>query len=73
MKFMKLNLKNEKGAVSLYVLLAMLLITITLVSLYVSLTNKHLTQLDIAEQIKATYEKDINNVDNVYINLVSVE
>lgn len=70
---MKINLKNEKGAVSLYVLLAMLLITITLVSLYVSLTNKHLTQLDVAEQIKSIYEKDINNIDNVYNNLVSIE
>ncbi len=70
---MRINLKNEKGAVSLYVLLAMLLITITLVSLYVSLTNKHLTQLDVAEQIKSIYEKDINNIDNVYNNLVSIE
>ena len=70
---MKINLKNEKGAVSFYVLLAMLLITITLVSLYVSLTNKHLTQLDVAEQIKSIYEKDINNIDNVYNNLVSIE
>ena len=63
---------SEKGAVSLYVLLAMLLITITLVSLYVSLSNEHLTQLDIAEQIKATYEKDMNNINEVYDNLVNI-
>lgn len=69
---MKINLKSEKGAVSLYVLLAMLLITITLVSLYVSLSNEHLTQLDIAEQIKATYEKDMNNINEVYDNLVNI-
>ena len=69
---MKINLKNEKGAVSLYVLLAMFLITITLVSLYVSLSNEHLTQLDIAEQIKATYEKDMNNINEVYDNLVNI-
>ena len=67
---MKINLKNEKGAISLYVLLAMLLITITLVSIYVSLTNEHLTQLDVAEQIKLTYEKDMNNIDDVYNNLI---
>ncbi len=67
---MKINLKSEKGAISLYVLLAMLLITVTLVSLYVSLTNEHLTQLDIAEQIKSTYEKDMNNIDDVYNNLI---
>ena len=69
---MKINLKSEKGAVSLYVLLAMLLITITLVSLYVSLSNEHLTQLDIAEQIKATYEKDMNYINEVYDNLVNI-
>lgn len=67
---MKINLKNEKGAISLYVLLAMLLITITLVSIYVSLTNEHLTQLDVAEQIKSTYEKDMNNIDEVYNDLI---
>ena len=67
---MKINLKSGKGAISLYVLLAMLLITVTLVSLYVSLTNEHLTQLDIAEQIKSTYEKDMNNIDDVYNNLI---
>lgn len=67
---MKINLKSEKGAISLYVLLAMLLITITLVSIYVSLTNEHLTQLDVAEQIKLTYEKDMNNIDDVYNNLI---
>lgn len=67
---MKINLKSEKGAISLYVLLAMLLITITLVALYVSLTNEHLTQLDVAEQIKLTYEKDMNNIDDVYNNLI---
>lgn len=67
---MKINLKNEKGAITLYVLLAMLLITITLVSIYVSLTNEHLTQLDVAEQIKSTYEKDMNNIDEVYNDLI---
>ena len=67
---MKINLKSEKGAISLYVLLAMLLITITLVSIYVSLTNEHLTQLDVAEQIKSTYEKDMNNIDEVYNDLI---
>jgi len=68
-----INLKSEKGGVTVYVLAAMLLITIMLMALYVSTANKQVTQLEVAEQIKFIYEKDLNNIDSVYNGLISVE
>ena len=67
------NLKSEKGGVTIYVLMTMLILIITLVAIYISLTNKQITQLEVAEQIKTTYEKDINNIDEIYNELISNE
>ena len=64
--------KNEKGGISIYVLVSMFLLTIILMGIYISVTNKHITQLEIAGQIKSTYEQDINNVDAVYNELMGI-
>ncbi len=66
------NLRSENGGVTIYVLVGMLILTITLVAIYVSATNKQVTQLEIAEQIKSTYGKNMNNIDTVYNSLVEV-
>lgn len=68
-----INLKSEKGGVTVYVLVAMLILTVTLISIYISITNKQITQLEVSEQIKAVYEKDMNNIDGVYNNLVDIK
>ena len=68
-----LNLRSEKGGVTIYVLFAMLILTITLVAIYVTATNKQITQLEITEQIKSTYEKNMNNIDAEYNKLVEVK
>lgn len=65
------NLKSEKGGVIIYVLVAMLILTLTLIAIYILLTNKQVTQLEIAEQIKETYEKDMDDINAVYSNLVN--
>lgn len=65
-----IDLKNEKGGIIIYVLVAMIILIATLGALYASATNKQVSQLEVAEQIKAVYEKDLNNVDNIYNNLV---
>ena len=67
-----LNLRSEKGGVTIYVLFAMLILTITLIAIYVSATNKQITQLEITEQIKSTYGKNMNNIYTVYNSLVEV-
>ena len=62
--------KNEKGGISIYVLVSMFLLTIILMGIYISVTNKHIAQLEIAGQIKSTYEQDVNNVDAIYNELI---
>ena len=64
------NYNNEKGGISIYVLVSMFLLTIILMGIYISVTNKHITQLEIAGQIKSTYEQDVNNVDAIYNELI---
>lgn len=66
-----INYKSEKGGVTIYVLSAMVILIIALISIYVSLNNKQMAQLDVAEQIKSLYEEDINNMNEIYDNLVS--
>ncbi len=48
-----INYKSEKGGVTIYVLSAMVILIIALISIYVSLNNKQMAQLDVAEQIKS--------------------
>lgn len=66
-----INLKSAKGGVAIYVLVSMLILSITLMVAYVLVTNKQEMQLEIAEQIKASYEKDMDNIDMVYNRLIA--
>ena len=63
------KLKKEKGAILIYVLISMLILIILLMGVYNLITNKHITQLEIAQQIKSTYEEDVNNIDAIYNDL----
>lgn len=67
------NLKSEKGGVTIYVLVSMLILAITLIAVYILVTNKQVTQLEVTEQIKATYEKNLNNIDAEYNELVTIK
>lgn len=67
------NLKSEKGGVTIYVLVSMLILAITLIAFYILVTNKQVTQLEVTEQIKATYEKNLNNIDAEYNELVTIK
>ena len=67
------NLKSEKGGVTIYVLVSMLILAITLNAVYILVTIKQVTQLEVTEQIKATYEKNLNNIDAEYNELVTIK
>ena len=67
------NLKSEKGGVTIYVLVSMIILAITLIAVYILVTNKQVTQLEVTEQIKATYEKNLNNIDAEYNELVTIK
>lgn len=68
---MKNLLKNEKGSVSLYALVAMLLLLTLLLSIFIYNSQKQAQNLEVTKQIKNTYEQDINNIDVVYNNLIA--
>lgn len=54
-------MKNEKGSVTLYVLVSMLFFLIIVMTAYVSASNKLQGQNEEIARIKASYEKDIND------------
>ena len=66
------KLKKEKGAILIYVLISMLILIILLMGVYNLMTNKHITQLEVAQQIKSTYEEDVNNIDAIYNDLTGI-
>ena len=49
-------MKNNKGAVTLYVLIAMLTITGFLMSIYIRNSNAERIQEEVTAKIKSTYE-----------------
>lgn len=64
-------MKNEKGSISLFVLIAMIFFSIYTLAIYNSISNSQVVQLKANERIKEIYEKDINNVDAIYSNIIS--
>lgn len=64
---------NEKGSLTLFVTLAMLFFMIFLVALYVSTTNEQRAQLAITARIKEIYEKDLDNVEEIYNDFIGTD
>lgn len=65
------KLKEQKGAVTLYVLATIILLTTLVLSLYMYNANQQVTNLETTRQIKDIYEKDVNNIEQVYQNMVN--
>ena len=68
---MKKRLIKEKGSASLFVLITVLFFIVFLISMYGYITNSEVTQLEQISKIKDIYEKDVNNVDDIYDKLVA--
>lgn len=64
-------MKNEKGSISLFVLIAMIFFSIYTLAIYNSISNSQVIQLKANERIKEIYEDDIDNVDAIYTNIIS--
>ena len=59
-------LKNEKGSISLFILLAALFFLVVVTGVGVSLKNKE-AEIDAQfEKIKQNYEKDVGNEEQIY-------
>lgn len=54
----KINLKSEKGAITLYVLMAMLFFSAFLTGVYVMNLRKNTTQQEYIETIQQHYEQN---------------
>lgn len=64
-------MKNQKGSISLFVLIAMIFFSIYVLAIYNSISNSQVVQLKANERIKEIYEKDIENVDEIYTNIIT--
>ena len=62
---------KETGAITLFVLLAMLFFLIVIFSMFMSSSNKYLSQTSEIDKIKEEYEQSINNIDQIYNETLS--
>ena len=67
------NIKNEKGSLALFVTIAMLFFMAFLLALFLSTTNEQKTQLAVTARIKEIYEKDVNNIEEIYNTFIGTE
>ena len=66
-----MNLKKQKGAVTLFVLVSCLFFLASVVCVNMYVQSKQVAVDREYRQIKANYEKDINNMDSIYEELSS--
>ena len=62
--------KNEKGSISLYVLVAMLFFLIFAITTYVRISNERVIQLKATSRIKEIYEQDVNIPEEIYNKII---
>ena len=66
-------MKNEKGAITFITLGTIIFIIAFLVSSFVIISNKLQAQTEIKRETKRIYEAEVNNVDQIYDNLLAVD
>ena len=66
-----IKLKGEKGAVSSLVLFTVLMFIVILMGVYLTITAKQKAQIKSDMRIEQVYRKDVNNIDNVYNEIIS--
>ena len=64
--------KKENGAITLFVLLAMLFFLIVIFSVFISTSNKKQSQISEIDEIKKEYEQSVNNIDAIYNSALTV-
>ena len=62
---------KETGAITLFVLLAILFFLIVIFSMFMSSSNKYLSQTSEIDKIKEEYEQSVNNIDQIYNETLS--
>ena len=59
-------LKNEKGSITLFVLLAILFFLMVIFSLFITSSNKNTIQSSEIDKIKEEYQESVDNIDQIY-------
>lgn len=57
---------NEKGSISLFIIVAILLFIFSLLSIFVFQKNKNIANDDNINKIEEQYNKDLNNINEIY-------
>ena len=58
--------KNERGAISLFVLISMLFFLVIVVGVFIYFQNKETAIDSEYSQIKSSYEQDVGREDEIY-------
>lgn len=66
-----MNIKNQKGSITLFVLISCLFFLASVASVSIYMQGKQIAVDREYRQIKANYEKDINNMNSIYVELAS--
>ncbi len=64
-------LKNNKGAITLFVLISMLFFMVVLSSLFMTTSNQKQSQTSELDKIKQEYENSVDNIDQIYNNTLA--
>jgi hypothetical protein len=67
----RINVKSENGAVTLFVLTAMMFLMIVLLSIYASVSNKSRVQKSEINKIEQTYNVTEADMQNEYDKIIS--
>ena len=66
MKIKRVEKKEEKGSITLFVLIAMLFFVILGVAIFYAISNKQATQIQANQKNKEEYGKDLNQINSIY-------
>ena len=69
----KKKVVNQKGSITLFVLLAMIFFIVIILNMTMNVANKKQSQISEYDKIKQEYEKNINNIDQVYNEVLQNE
>lgn len=69
---MKNIIKNQKGAITLFVLVSMLFMTMFLITIYTLSTNNEIATRNAARTLKDKYEVGLDRIDEIYDSLLDV-
>ena len=61
---------KEKGAITLFVLLAMLFFLIVIFSVFIASSNRQQSQTSEIDKIQEEYEQSVDNIDQIYTETI---